>query len=55
MLERVEAARPAHIAAEEWEVRVQLAACYRLVDLQAAVVDLIGPPAKPSEPPQPTA
>ena len=34
MLERVEAARPAHIAAEEWEVRVQLAACYRLVDLQ---------------------
>ena len=28
---------------------------YRLVDLQAAVVDLIGPPAKPSEPPQPTA
>jgi CheY-like chemotaxis protein len=28
---------------------------YRLVDLQAAVVDLIGPPAKPSEPPQSTA
>jgi ribulose-5-phosphate 4-epimerase/fuculose-1-phosphate aldolase len=35
MLERVPAAeRPSHISQEEWEVRIQLAACYRLVDLQ---------------------
>lgn len=35
MLERVDTAmRPAHVAEAEWEVRVALAASYRLVDLQ---------------------
>lgn len=32
--------RPAHISAEEWDVRVQLAACYRLID-HFGMTDLI--------------